>query len=81
MRNHVSIVNQGRAGTLCLYKGGTTLAWGNEMNWFCMYIPAALACAGLWPGIPMRRVLKRPDRGQQPQVVPAPQRSEQPAGV
>jgi hypothetical protein len=51
------------------------------MNWFWMYIPAALALAGLSSGIPMRLVPKRPDRGQQPQVVPAPQRSEQPTGV
>lgn len=51
------------------------------MNWFWMYIPAALAFAGLWSGIPVRLVLKRPDRGQQPQVVRAPQRREQPAGV
>jgi hypothetical protein len=51
------------------------------MNWFWMCISAVLAFAGLWSGMPVRLVLKRPDRGQQPQVVPAPQCSEEPAGV
>jgi hypothetical protein len=46
-----------------------------------MDIPAALVVVGLRSGISMWLVLKRPDRGPQPQVVPAPQRSEQPAGV
>lgn len=46
-----------------------------------MYIPAALAVVGLWSGIPVWLVLKRPDRGPPSQVVPAPQRSGQPAGV
>ena len=68
------------------------------MNWFWMNIPAALVFVGLWSGIPMWLVLKRPDRGPQslavqaparirpaapaePQIVPVPRRSEQPAGV
>jgi hypothetical protein len=46
-----------------------------------MSIPAARVFVGLWSGIPMWLVLKRPDRGPQPQVVPAPQRSGQSAGV
>jgi hypothetical protein len=46
-----------------------------------MYILAALVVVGLWSGIPVWLVLKRPDRGPQPQVMPAPQRSEQSAGV
>ncbi len=33
------------------------------MNWFWMNMPAALVFAGLWAGIPMWLVLKRPDRG------------------
>ena len=33
------------------------------MNWFWMNIPAALVFVGLWSGIPMWLVLKRPDRG------------------
>jgi hypothetical protein len=33
------------------------------MNWFWMNIPAALVFVGLWAGIPMWLVLKRPDRG------------------
>jgi hypothetical protein len=51
------------------------------MNWFWMYIPAALVFVGLWSGIPMWLVLKGPNRGPQTQVVLAPQRSEQSAGV
>jgi hypothetical protein len=46
-----------------------------------MYIPAALAFVGLWSGIPRGLVLRRPDRDPKPQVVPASQRSEQPAGA
>jgi hypothetical protein len=68
------------------------------MNWFWMNIPAALVFVGLWSGIPMWLVLRRPDRGPashavqapariraaapaEPQIVPVPRRSEQPAGV
>jgi hypothetical protein len=46
-----------------------------------MYILAVLVVVGRWSGIPVWLVLKRPDRGPEPQVVSAPQRSEQPAGV
>jgi hypothetical protein len=33
------------------------------MNWFWMNIPAAVVFVGLWAGIPLWLVLKRPDRG------------------
>jgi hypothetical protein len=33
------------------------------MNWFWMNVPAALVFVGLWAGIPLWLVLKRPDRG------------------
>ena len=45
------------------------------MNWSWMNIPRALVFAGLWSGIPMWLVLRRPDRG------PGSRRSEQPAGL
>ena len=66
------------------------------MNWFWMNIPAALVFVGLWSGIPMWLVLKRPDRGPEslavqarirpaapaePQIMPVPRRSEHPVGV
>ena len=35
------------------------------MTWFWMNIPVALVFVGLWSGIPMWLVLKRPDRGPQ----------------
>jgi len=44
------------------------------MNWFWMNIPAALVFVGLWSGIPMWLVLRRPDRGPQPLAVQAPAR-------
>lgn len=44
------------------------------MNWFWMNIPAALVFVGLWSGIPMWLVLKRPDRGPGSLAVQAPAR-------
>jgi len=41
------------------------------MNWFWMNIPAALVFVGLWSGIPMWLVLKRPDRGPESLAVQA----------
>ena len=45
------------------------------MNWFWMNVPAALVFVGLWAGIPMWLVLKRPDRG------PASLAVHSPAGI
>ena len=45
------------------------------MNWFWMNIPAALVFVGLWAGIPMWLVLKRPDRGPASLAVQSPARS------
>ena len=42
------------------------------MNWFWINIPAALVFVGLWSGIPMWLVLKRPDRGPESLAVQAP---------
>lgn len=42
------------------------------MNWFWMNIPAALVFLGLWSGIPMWLVLKRPDHGPASLAVQAP---------
>ena len=44
------------------------------MSWFWMNIPAALVFVGLWSGIPMWLVLKRPDRGPESLAVQAPAR-------
>ncbi len=44
------------------------------MNWFWMNIPAALVFVGLWSGIPMWLVLKRPDQGPESLAVRAPAR-------
>jgi len=41
------------------------------MNWFWMNIPVALVFVGLWTGIPMWLVLRRPDRGPQSLAVQA----------
>jgi hypothetical protein len=41
------------------------------MNWFWMNVPAALAFVGLWSGISLWLVLKRPDRGPQSLAVQA----------
>ena len=66
----------------CPYrKAAPSWPWGDEMNWFWMYIRAGLIFAGLWSGIPRWLVLKHPDRGPRPQVVPVPRGSGQPAGV
>ena len=45
------------------------------MNWFWMYIPAALVFFGLWSGIPMWLVLRHPDRGPAPLAVQPPART------
>jgi hypothetical protein len=45
------------------------------MNWFWMNIPAALVFLGLWSGIPLWLVLKRPDRGPESLAVQAPART------
>ena len=45
------------------------------MNWFWMNIPAALVFVGLWAGIPMWLVLKRPDRGPASLAVQSPART------
>ncbi len=47
------------------------------MNWFWMNMPAALVFAGLWAGIPMWLVLKRPDRGPASLAVQSPARTRQ----
>jgi hypothetical protein len=44
------------------------------MNWFWMNVPAALVFVGLWSGIPLWLVLKRPDRGPQSPAAQAPAR-------
>jgi hypothetical protein len=44
-------------------EGGTKLALGERDELVWIYIPAALVFVGLWSGIPMWLVLKRPDRG------------------
>jgi hypothetical protein len=41
------------------------------MSWFWMNVPAALVFVGLWSGIPMWLVLRRPDRGPQSLTVQA----------
>ena len=41
------------------------------MTWFWMNVPAALVFVGLWSGIPMWLVLKRPDRGPESLAVQA----------
>jgi hypothetical protein len=49
------------------------------MNWFWMNVPAALVFVGLWAGIPMWLVLKRPDRGPASPAVHSPARTGQAA--
>ena len=45
------------------------------MNWFWMNIPEALVFVGLWAGIPLWLVLKRPDRGPASLAVQSPDRT------
>ena len=44
------------------------------MNWFWMNMPAALVFVGLWAGIPLWLVLRRPDRGPASLAVHSPAR-------
>ena len=45
------------------------------MNWFWMNMPAALVFVGLWAGIPLWLVLRRPDRGPASLPVQSPART------
>jgi hypothetical protein len=45
------------------------------MNWFWMNMPAALVFVGLWAGIPLWLVLRRPDRGPASLAVHSPART------
>jgi hypothetical protein len=40
------------------------------MSWFWMNIPLAVAFFGVWVGVPMWLILKRPDRGPAPVAAP-----------
>ena len=71
-RNHGSIVNQGCASTLFLRETAPSRLseGGTRMNWFWMNVPAVHSPAWTRPAAPA-----------EPQTIPAPQHSEELAGV